>query len=235
MPGRERLSLRAGANRFAWDLQLEDAKKLDNTVIDEGHLGGPMVPPGTYTARLIVGKDSLTRRFDVVADPRINGITSTADLQAQYAAALRVRDRINEIVENTLRTEDIQAQLDARVTQTKDQAYAKRVDSTAKAVRAKFESVRDELYEIACHVDQCTLDQPVKLYNWFITLNAQVQQGDFAPTKQHGEIYDELNGKLQVQLRRLQQLEVEDLAAFNRLLQELGVPGVFVAPRKPIS
>lgn len=235
MPGTAKLPLRAGANRFAWNLQLEDAKKLDNTVIDEGHLGGPMVPPGTYTARLIVGRDTLTRRFEVVADPRIANITSTTDLQAQYAAALRVRDRINEIVENTQRTEDIQEQLDARVAQTKGQAYARRVDSTARALRARFEVVRDSLYEIACHVDQCTLDQPVRLYNWFITLNAQVQQGDFAPTKQHGEIYDELNGKLQVQLRRLQQLEAEDLAAFNRLLQELGVAGVFVPPRKPIS
>ncbi|MCC6316782.1 MAG: glycosyl hydrolase [Gemmatimonadaceae bacterium] len=235
MPGTDKVPARAGGNRFAWNLQVEDAKKMDNTVIDEGHLGGPMVPPGQYTARLIAGSDTLTHHFEVIADPRIAAITTTADLQAQYAAALRVQERINEIVENTQRTEDIQKQIDGKVQQTKDQAYAARVDSAAKAVRGRFESVREELYEIACHVDQCTLDQPVKLYNWFITLNAQVQQGDFAPTRQHGEIYDQLNTKLQVQLQRLQRLEAEDLAAFNRLLQELGVPNVFVAPRKPIS
>ena len=233
MPGTDTLPARAGSNRFVWNLQVEDAKKLDNTVIDEGHLGGPMVPPGTYTARLIAGKDTLARQFSVIADPRVS--TSTADLVAQYAAALRVRDRINDIVENAKRTEDIQSQLDVRVSQAKDQSFAKRVDSTAKAVRTKFEDVRAELYEIACHVDQCTLDQPVKVYNWFITLNAQVQTGDFAPTKQHGEIYDELNGKLQVQLRKLQALEDSELAQFNKLLQELGLPSVFVARRKPVS
>jgi photosystem II stability/assembly factor-like uncharacterized protein len=233
MPGTEKLRPRAGTNRFVWNLLTEDAKRMENTVVDEGHLRGPMVPPGTYTARLIVGRDTLARQFAVVADPRIS--TTTAELAAQYAAALRVRDRINEIVENTLRTEDIQKQLDARAAHAKDQSYAKRVDSTARAVRAAFEEVRSELYEIACHVDQCTLDQPVKLYNWFITLNAQVQQGDFPPTKQHGEIYDELNGRLQVQLRKLQSLEENELARFNRLLQELGVPNVFVPPRKTVS
>lgn len=233
LPGTDALAIRAGSNRFVWDLQVEDAKKLDNTVIDEGHLGGPMVPPGQYTARLVVGNDTTAKTFSVVADPRIS--TTAAELAEQYAAGLRVRDRINEIVENVQRLEDIQKQLDARKAQTKDQAYAKRVDSTATALRKKLEAVREELYEIGCHVDQCTLDQPVKLYNWFITLNAQVQQGDYAPTKQHGEIYNDLNAKLQAQLKIFETLEANDLVQFNKLLQELGVPGVFAAPRKAIS
>jgi hypothetical protein len=38
-----------------------------------------------------------------------------------------------------------------------------------------------------------------------------------------------------VQLRTLQQLEDNDLAAFNRLLQELGVPAVFVPAKKVVS
>ncbi len=233
MPGTEQVPARAGSNRFVWNLQWDDAKKLANTVIDEGHLGGPMVPPGTYTVRLLTGKDTLARQFAVIADPRIK--TTTAELTEQYTAALRVRDRINEIVENTQRTEDVQAQLSARSAMAKDQAYAKRVDSLTKSVRGKFEDVRAELYEIGCHVDQCTLDMPVKLYNWFITLNAQVQTGDYAPTKQHGEIYSELNGKLQTQLRKLESLEQNELAQLNKVLQELGLPPVFAPPRKPVS
>jgi hypothetical protein len=82
------------------------------------------------------------------------------------------------------------------------------------------------------HTDQITLHYPVKLYNWFITLNAQVQDGDGAPAKQHNEIYAELAGKLGVQLDALSKIEADDIAAFNRLLQELQIPGVYVPPRK---
>jgi photosystem II stability/assembly factor-like uncharacterized protein len=89
MPATDKLSARAGANRFVWDLQVEDATRLPNTVIDEGHLGGPVVPPGTYTVRLISGKDSLMRQLAVVADPRVK--TSTTELAEQYAMALRAR------------------------------------------------------------------------------------------------------------------------------------------------
>ncbi len=64
----------------------------------------------------------------------------------------------------------------------------------AKAAREKLEPVRGELFETACHVDQRTLDQPVRLYNWFITLNSQLQSSAYATTQQHGEVFTNLSG-----------------------------------------
>jgi hypothetical protein len=224
---------RAGTNRFVWNLRLPDAKELPNTVIDEGHLRGPLVPPGQYSVRLIAGRDTIARQFNVLRDPRVT--TSVDDLRAQHEIAQRAVARINEIVDNVARVEDLQKQIDARVTQTKDQAFAARVAESAKTARARLEQVRAELYEVGCHVDQCTLDMPVKLYNWFITLNAQVQQGAYGPTKQHGEVYTDLKGKLDVQLRLLDQIESTDISQLNKLLQELGVPGIYLPSRKPIS
>ncbi len=227
------LRIKAGTNRFVWNLRYPDARELRNTVIDEGSLSGPKVPPGTYTVRLIVGKDSSSRQFAVVADPR--STSTTADLTQQFETAQRVRARLNELVERVERLEDLQSQLDARVSQTKGQAYAAQVADAAKAARAKLEVVRSELYETACHVDQCTLDQPVRLYNWFITLNSQVQTGAYAPTQQHGDILTDLSGKLDVQLKALERIEQDDIAKFNAMLQGLGIPSVFVKPKPPIS
>ncbi|MBI1809733.1 MAG: hypothetical protein HYR75_07545, partial [Gemmatimonadetes bacterium] len=206
---------------------------MKNTVLDEGTLDGPVAPPGNYAVRLIAGADTLTRRFTVVKDPRVK--TPDADLVAQFRAALRVRDRISELVESATRIEDVQAQVDQRTAQSKEQPFAKRVADAATPLRQKFEGLRTELYEVGCHVDECTLDQPIKLYNMLLSLNAQIQTGDYGPTKQHGEVADDLSGKLNVVLQRLQQLEDGDLAAFNKMLQELGLPAVYVPPRKTIS
>ena len=225
--------LKPGTNRFFWDLRYPDAKEMPNTVIDEGFLSGPKVPPGTYTVRLIVGHDTSARTFAVVADPRATA--STAELTAQFDAAMRVRSRINELVERVERLEDLQSQLDARVKQVRGEAYAAQVADAAKAARAKLEVVRSALYETACHVDQCTLDQPVRLYNFFITLNAQVQTGAYPPTQQHGEIFTDLSTKLDTQLRTLDRIEAEDIRQFNDMLQKLGIPSVFIKPKPPIS
>jgi hypothetical protein len=133
-----------------------------------------------------------------------------------------------------MRIEDIQSQLDQRVAQSKDLAAAKRVADAVKPLRDKLETIRDALYEIHCHVDQCSLDQPMKLYNQLLTINAQVQTGDYAPTQQHGEMVTEWSAKVADELRKLQQLEDTDLAAVNRLLTEVQLPVVFVAPRKVV-
>ena len=227
------VSARAGSNRFVWNLRYPGAKRLKNTVLDEGTFDGPVATPGNYSVRLITGRDTLSRSFVIANDLRVK--TTTAELLAQFQSAIKARDRITEIVDAALRVEDIQLQLEQRTAQTKDHAAAKRVADASSALRKKLEAVRSALYEVSCHVDQCTLDQPIRLYNMFLTLNAQIQTGDYPPTRQHGEVFDDLSGKLSEQLRRLQQMEDADLATFNKLLQELGVPAVYVPPRKIIS
>jgi len=225
--------VRRGTNRFVWNLRTRSAPKLPNTVIDFGTLRGAWVPPGEYGVRLIVGSDTLSRRFTVAADPRVK--STTAELVAQYAASQRVIDRITNIVDGVKRAEDLQAQLMDRAKRATDSSVARMLGDSAKAVRAKIEAVRAELYEVGCHVDQCTLDMPVKLYNKFITLNMQLQTGSYAPTKQNGEVYDGLRARLDVQMRELERIEREELARFNDLLQRSGIPAVYVAPVKPIA
>jgi photosystem II stability/assembly factor-like uncharacterized protein len=224
------VAIRAGTNRFVWNLRYPGAERLKNTLIDEGTLDGPMAPPGEYSARLIVGKDTLVRRFAVAADPRAP--STAAELVQQFTLALAVRDRINDVVAGAHQIEDLQSQLDQRAAQSKDQPYAKRVADAAKPLRDKLEAIRAELYEVGCHADECTLDQPVKLYNILITINGQVQTGDYAPTKQHGEMVNDFSSKVADQLSKLGQLEAIDLSALNKLLGEVGMPAVWVAPKK---
>ncbi len=140
------MSARAGTNRFVWNLQYPGAKRLKNTVVDEGTLDGPVAPPGSYSARLIVGTDTMSRPFTVIADPRVK--TSRADLVAQFDAAIRARDRITGVVDAAQRIEDFQSQIDDRTARTKDQPYAKRVSDAATPLRRKFEAIRAELYEV---------------------------------------------------------------------------------------
>ncbi|MEW5918671.1 MAG: hypothetical protein AB1762_19875, partial [Gemmatimonadota bacterium] len=190
----------------------------------------PVAPPGQYRVRLIVGRDTLTQPLTVLPDPRLK--VTEAEYRAQFALASKAVERISEIAETTTRIEDLQKQLDERVRQTGGQPFADRVRDAAKPLREKLEGVRREIAEVYSHTDQITLHYPVKLYNWFITLNAQVQDGDGAPAKQHNEIYADLAGKLNAQLELLNTIETGDVTAFNRLLQELQVPGVYVPPRK---
>ena len=224
----------AGSNRFVWDLQYPDARRIPRSISDLGTFAGPMAVPGDYTVRLIVAGDTLTRPFTVLPDPRIT--LSSAEYLAQFRLRAQVVDRISSITDAVARIEDLKGQLAERARQSSCPAVRRfREAGEHRTPRKQLEAVRADVYEVYTKADQATLHFPVKLYQQFVTLNAQVGQGTHPPTRQHGEIYTELSGKLDAQLARLQALEDTELRAFNALLDRLGIPGVFVAPPKPIG
>ncbi len=225
------VTTRAGSNRFWWNLRYADARRIKTVVNDMGTLNGPSAVPGSYRVRLIVGRDTLMRPFTVKLDPRLEA--TTADLQQTFDMGIKVQDRLNSIVGAFERIEDLQQQIDVRVDQSSEQAYAKRVKDGAKPVRERLEIVRTELVDWYNHDDQATLHFPIKLYNMMLSLNSQVLGQEAAPNTQHGEILNELGGKVDVQLQRLQQLEATEIKALNALLQEVGLPPIFVPPVKP--
>ena len=83
-----------GTNRLLWDLRYPGPWSPTSP---QGDRGGPLVPPGTYRARLIVDGVTKTESFEVRIDPRVtrDGVTQ-ADLVEQAAFALKVRDLLSE-------------------------------------------------------------------------------------------------------------------------------------------
>ncbi len=230
------VTTRAGSNRFWWNLRYADAKRIKTVINDMGTFNGPTAVPGDYRVRLIVGRDTMSQPFTVKLDPRLQA--STADLQQTFDLGLKVQGRLNSIVDAFARIEDLQKQIDTRVEHSSELEFAKRVKDASTPVREHLEVVRTELVDWFNHDDQATLHFPIKLYNMMLSLNSQVLGQDTKPTKQHGEILADLGGKVDVQLQRLQQLEASEIKALNTLLQELGLPPIYVPPmpgKKPIS
>ena len=217
---------RIGINRFVWNMRYEAAKGVKDIVNDEGDNSGPKVAPGDYTVRLTAAGRTITQPVTIVEDPRVK--VSRDDLVAQERLALQIRDRLNDIADAHQRIGDIDNQLDARTRETKDQPYADRVKQLAKPMRDTLGAIRGDIVEVHSHADQSTLHFPVKLYNQFMTLNAMIQSADAAPTQGVSVSYRDMSAQLATQLARLKRLEENDLAAFNKVMRDLGAAGVIV-------
>src|SRR5262249_55471388 len=93
------LPLKPGMNRFVWDLRYPGGPAVTSSDGEGGGFGGggPMVPPGTYKARLTAGNLVKTESLTVKIDPRYarDGLTA-ADLAEQTKFALKVRDALAE-------------------------------------------------------------------------------------------------------------------------------------------
>ena len=216
--------VRAGTNRFVWNLRSPDADKVKDVVVDEGMVEGPVALPGRYTVKLTVAGKSYSQPFTIVEDPRIT--VPPADLAANHALAIRIHDRIDTLSAAVTRIERDRNQLTDWVEWTKQQPYATRVKGAADSLKAKLEAVRDKLTEPHAHADEATLHWPIQIYNQLLSLNAMVQSADAAPTKQEQQASDELSRRLDEQLAKLKEIEGTDVAAFNELLRTLNVPAV---------
>ena len=98
----QRLSKRAGLNRFRWDLRHESAM-------------GPLAVPGKYTVRLSAEGWTQSQPLEVRIDPRLqkDGVTQ-ADLEEQLALNLKIREAINEANKAVRRIDDALKQMDSQ-------------------------------------------------------------------------------------------------------------------------
>lgn len=85
------LSVKAGHRRFVWDLHYQrpeiarfsypiSAIYRNTAPVPKG----PMVHPGTYTLRLLVDGQALSKEIKVLADPRITASSADLDMQRDY-------------------------------------------------------------------------------------------------------------------------------------------------------
>jgi hypothetical protein len=129
-------------NRFVWDLRYAGGPATAGDGEGGGFGGGgPIVPPGSYKARLAVGGVTKTETIVVKIDPRVakDGVT-VADLAEQTKLGLKVRDQLADA-----------RQLATRVRQGLQQ---KRGD------QAKLQSVLDRLVtKTGPYEDQMFIDQ----------------------------------------------------------------------------
>ena len=217
--GPQTLPVKAGLNRFVWNLHYEDATTFPGLVMWGGSVDGPLAPPGEYTAKLTMGGQSQTETFRVRPDPRLE--TRPQDYAAQLALALQIRDKLSVVN---------QAVIDIRAAKKELARYEKedKVADAAKALDKKLTAIEDALYQTKLKAGEDALNFPIKLNNKLAALKSAVEESDAAPTAQDEMVYEDLATRSNAQLEDLKKVFAGDLRAFNKRVRDAGIPAVEV-------
>jgi hypothetical protein len=167
-------------------------------------------------------------------DPRIS--SSDEDLRDQFELLLAIRDRLSEIHNGINAIRSIRKQTEEwenRTKDHKDHAIHDQVTAAAKALRDNLLAIEGELTQVKARVRSDTMDHPIKLNARVAALAAVVASGEAAPTRQARQVFEDLSARVAEQLQRLSKLIDTDVAAFNTLIREAGVPAI--APPAPAS
>ncbi len=220
----EAMKIKAGMNKFNWNMRYADAEGFDGLIMWAAGLTGPKVAPGTYKARLTVNGKTQETEFDVVKDPRTSGTLD--DINAQVAFQLMVRDKVTETHKAIKKIRTAREQINRVTEPMKGKADMKEVTDLAKSMLDDMKKIEEALYQTKNRSGQDPLNFPVRLNNKLAALSGETDGSDFAPSAQVKDVYKEVSEKIDAQLRALDALFKERVPKFNDLVKQKQVNAI---------
>jgi photosystem II stability/assembly factor-like uncharacterized protein len=227
-PRDPKVPVKAGLNRFVWDLRHPGAEDFPGLVLWAARLVGPRALPGTYRVRLVVdGQPAGAESFRVVTDPRYRPAPAAVD--SQFALAMRIRQRTTDANRAVLLVRGIRRQVDERLTHTQDAG----IRAAAESLKGRLAAIEDSLYNPRLRSSQDPLNFPIRLNNKMAALLGVVESAEAAPTRQSYTVFADLSRRMDAQLAALDALVRTDLPRLNALLRAAGLPEVRAEPDRP--
>jgi hypothetical protein len=84
--------------------------------------------------------------------------------------------------------------------------------------------IEEELIQVKAKDQLDLLDFHVKLSGKLMALSGVIACGDTAPTRQAQQVFEELSARVNTQLQQVRELMATDIAAFDKLIREAGIP-----------
>jgi len=200
------LPVRAGMNRFFWDMRYPGARTVSTGVelstLESPPAAPPVAPPGRYAVRLTVGAETYEEPFEIRRDPSRSA--TDADLQAQFELVVQVRDKLSEVNDAVNRVHDAERQL--------EKLEPRQAGGGAPAVAAVKEKLRAIEGQLTRIPGRNPLYLPAKtLDNKLAALTGKVGQREARPTKQMYDVFEYLSRRADDVLRQLAEVIGKDL------------------------
>ncbi len=220
----------AGINRIQWDLGGRAASKLHHPISGGWRSGDyrPLVPPGTYQAKVTAEGNEQVVSIEVRADPRLSLTAADYDAQAQALATLRsLLSQTHELINET---DGILSQMTA----AKDRVQMKE-DASDAQILALLDQAWDKIEALQ---DQLRRPPPSMSYRQKPRLREEIRSLMFAiggapavPTQSQGARVVQLQEETSEAVRTLERIISNEIQMLNSQIGTL--PPIETRPVKP--
>jgi hypothetical protein len=235
-------SKNVGLNRVIWNLEGEPSTDVrmrtspeyapEIKVGPDGTRSAPgtgrisiLMPPGTYTVKLLAGGQELTQPLLVKKDPNSSG--TEAEITTQTEMMIDLRKDLDSGARMVNQIELIRSQLEQLAATLASTSNSTPVKSAADSLDKKLIGIEETLIQRkVTGQGQDTVRYPPKLLTKINYLAGGLASGDFGPTKQQREVHALFKQQLAGLRKRLEDVLNQDLPALNRLLPDSGIKTV---------
>ncbi len=219
-----------GMNRFAWDLRYDDPLQIPGAFYSGTGPKGPLALPGDYQVKLTVGGKSQAAPLHLAIDPRTKG--AEAALQTQFALVVEVNNCISQLHQAVNEIRDLRSQITDLHTRFSDDQRLKPAFDAADELEHKMSAVEQQLIQVNMKGSEANLAFPSMLNERFDAFSHSIDGADTEPTKPQLDVFQMLNGKLEDQLKKWQQIKSEDVSRVNEMVKQANLPALIVTEKK---
>ena len=229
---------KAGLNRAWWDLKYDQTKEARLRVspmyapyITVGPEGIPapgvgrgsiLVPPGSYTVRLLAAGQTLTQSLEVLKDPASGG--SIADIRTQHVLARKILLDVDSTVDMINTLEGVRGQIAALKGALAGDDKMADLRAAADSLEQRYVAAEEALLQLrVTGRGQDALRWPQKLVEKLMYLGGQVASSDHLPTGPQREVHAVLEQRMRASRAVIDKLTSEDLAAFRKRLRDRNI------------
>jgi photosystem II stability/assembly factor-like uncharacterized protein len=216
----------AGLHSFTWDGRYASAVTFPGMILWGATTNGPLAAPGKYTVRFTADGKAVTAPLVIQRHPLHEA--TDADLAAQTALALQIRDKVSEANSAVIQIRDLKKQIADRMAKSSDAT----LKTSGDQLTASLSGVEEDVYQVRNSAGEDPLNFPIKTNNRLASLLRVVTSGEGRPITNANPIFTDLKGELKVEMDRLQKILNVDVPTFNALLERLGLAPVVVG--KPV-
>lgn len=220
------LLMKAGINRFVWDLRGESLVGIP-TVFIEGSYDGRKMSPGNYQARFTYGKQIQTVPIRILGDPRIKA--TPAAYEEQEKTLLAIENSVKDIHESIIAMRKVQKQLSEINTLLAKKTELKDVVESGKAIVKKIKAWEDKLVQNKSQSNDDVINFKNMLSADYVFVRGEVDSNVPIVTNGQKQQLKVLDAQWQMLKSEKNELLTKEVAAFNKLcatksLQKVIIP-----------
>ncbi len=229
----EQLTLKAGGNRFVWDMRYAGYKTFPGMVFYGSPNQGPKAVPGKYKVRLTVnlptgqaGGESQEQEFEILKDPRV--ATTPEEFRAQFDYLIKVRDKVTDANHGVIDIRKIKEDLGSLKHKVGTEAQYKELIDAVKKFEEELTTHENNIHQTKNRSVQDPLNYGIKMNNRLAHLMVEQAAGDFPPTQQGEQVREMLTKMVDDELLKLRSTINQNTERINNMAKEKGIEVVMI-------
>jgi photosystem II stability/assembly factor-like uncharacterized protein len=214
-----------GINRFNWDLKREAIPHVPGVFVLGDYSGG-MVAPGRYSLRLSSPDGTLETQAVLVPDPRL--AAEPAAFEAQQQILLNIEKTVTSIHDAVNEMRNVRQQMENINKIIAKMEEAKDLKAAGEQVVERISAWERNLIQPDQKTFQDVINFPNQLNAELLDLKSRVDTHEPTPTAGARARLNDLLAIWQQHKQAKDEIIRKDVAAFNRLYAERGIPALYV-------